>query len=185
MSEPDPIPRNPVASGRLRMPPIETVTAAKDTAMRAAFGLQDDTLHWMQMKADAIEICLAVLPPANLSSNIRMKLGLDKEQFIALGYSRDAKEIKDYVWEFALRPWKEKYYYDLRYLQKRYPDESIRDHICECIARWNEACGNTFRRHVGGRNLKQVYLDLTKEQDTSIRDKTGISPSCQRQLSET
>lgn len=187
MSEPDTDEPNQVIFGRAQMPPIDTVRPAKaqqisrrDGGTCTAFGLNNDKQHWARMKADAVEICLAELPPLQIPVLTKHRLGLTADQFEDLKYRRDIQEIKDFVWEFALQPWRERYDYDIQYLQKRYPDQDVKELMCECVARWNEQCGNSGRQFAEGRNLKQLYLELSTGQAASMRDTFGKLSSLTR-----
>lgn len=159
---------------RLCMPPIEAVkpataplTKKKDADMQMAFGLGNDEAHWSRMKAAAIRVCLAELPPNTFAPSTKERLGLTNNMVKVLRYRGDLKEVTDYVWEYALKAWREVFGYDIQYLQKKYPAEDAKATILHLVQQWNQSCDDSMRRYAHGRDLKQVYLNQMARKSTN------------------
>lgn len=116
------------------MPSIDTVmpideklpSTRHDATMVSAFGLENDKNHWKRMKEYGMKLCQEELPPQKLSVKVKQKTGLPNDEYKKLEYDDGVKATRDYVWEFLSVPWRKQFDYDIQYLQKRYPDASVK-----------------------------------------------------------
>lgn len=160
---------------------FEASHGSRENYMAEVFGLHDDRKHWSRMKDSAIQLCQQELPPKKLPEKAKEKLGLTEEDCKKIQYSGNAQMTKNYVWEYLTVPWRKKYDYDMRYLQKRYPDTPVKDIICSWFSRLNSQDNfkDLARQYPEGRDIHRLYKELaSKEQiEGGSHDKTvaGIS----------
>lgn len=139
MSKP-PVTATPARSDRRRlyMPPIDTVVPSDrplpsdsslrgDRVMTLAFGLENDKSHWSSMKEFGIGLCQRDLPPKKLSFKAKRRIGVTNEDCKKLQHDEDSETTKDYIYEVLSARWRKKFEYDMQYVQKRYPDVSLRE----------------------------------------------------------